>query len=812
MVNPAETLVQSVRTLRRSPVFTILATLVLAAGVGANTGIFSLANWALLRPVPGVTGSENLVRVSAKDGGSASIVPLSNPVVSRLIEAGPAIEAGTAFRTQPLDVMTSSDGAASREVGQVVTPAFFDVLGVRMHIGRGFTPVEGAPETVHAVVVLSFRYWREVLHGPSDVLGRELTLNGRTFTVIGVAAEGFNGPDRTDRVAMWLPSSALPAVMGRLPANVLSMERAPLWGWLLVRKAPGATVGAIAAQLSRAEPTLASAGIEFDVDSRVGLPPSLRERLNATFLVVGSLVALLWLLTAANLANLLLSRASRRHHEVAVRRAIGASSAQVTATILAEGLLLAAVGTVVALAASVVTVRVLGGRSLALGFVQQGSVPLDLRVFGFATLTALTSAALASLAAATAARRSGAIAALRARSTTVSGRRFRAGLVAVQLGLSVALVVGAGLAARSLTLIQSRDLGFDPEHVLLFSLNPGVQGYPDAAADGLFRDLLRQIEADRGVESAGFAWLAPLGTQRYAEQVTGVGSTAEPIAAQANMVTPGMFDALGMELIEGRTFDEREYGRSDRPDHGAVILNRSLARTLFPGQTAVGREIHMEGRRESSFEVIGVVADARILSLREMPGPALYDPFGNGYSTSNATFAVRTAQHDPAIAARIRELVRQRDPRLPLLDPAPLDDVIAAELIEERLLTRVTSVFALLSLLLAAAGLFGLVSESVQARVREFGVRSALGASGSHLIRLVLRDVFVIVGAGAVLGLVLSTQVGELMRARLFGVEPGNPWAVGSAVLVLGIVALAATIGPASRAARIDPLDAIRAD
>lgn len=813
MRSVVQSLIRAARTLRRSPFFAGLAILILAAGVGANTGIFSLANWALLRPVPGVEAGERLVLVTAQQNGGASIVPLSNPAVQRLTEPGPAFTAAAAYRFQTVDVMTAPDASASRRTAQVVTPEFFDVLGVRMRLGRGFERNEGAAESVHAVAVLADDFWRDVFDADPDVLGRTLILNGRTFTIVGVAAQGFRGPNRTDQVSIWLPASALPALMPRLPASILSMERAPVWTWLIVRRAAGVAPADVLGQLMRSEPALAQSGLELKLDTRAGLPAALRERLTETLIVVGSLVALVLLLTAANLANLLLLRASRRQHEVAVRRAIGASSGRITRELMAEGVLLAIAGALAAVATSVLAVRLLGGRALVLGFAQSGSVPIDVRVLAFAVLTALFATLLASLAAAWAARRFGAAAALRSRSVTVAGRRFRAGLVAAQIALSVALVAGAGLAARSLVNIQSRNLGFQPDGVVTFSLNPGIQGYSDADADALFRDLAREISEDPQVTATGFTWLAPLGSQRYTEQVTGGGvDDSEPIATDANMISPGLLDALGMELVEGRTFDEREYGRAERPDHGAVVINETLARALFPSGSAVGREIRMQGRGESAFEVIGVVRDARVVSLQDMPGPALFDPFGNGYRTTSATFVVRTRTTDGEVLARLHDRLRERDPRLPLLEPATMNRIVAEALIEERLLARVTSVFALLSLLLAAAGLFGLVSESVQSRMREFGVRSALGAKAHHVLVLVMRDVFTMVGIGAAAGFLLSFQIVRILQARLFGVDPDIVLTALTAVFVLAIVSVLATLGPAVRATRSDPMSAIRAE
>lgn len=804
----------ALRSLGRSPGFAAVVVLTLAAGVGANTAIFSLANWALLRPVPGVADPDGLVTVEVGRADAEGVTVLSHPTVL-LFDEVDALTSVTSYSPFDADVVLSADARPLRVAAQIVTPGFFETLGVRPERGRTFSAAEGHAGTVHRVAVISHAFWRETLDGDDDVLGRTLDLNGSAFTVVGVAPAAFRGPGRTDDVDLWVPASAAPAVFPRFPANLLSMDGAPLWLRTAGRLAPGATREALTAQLSRTAPGVAEAGNEIRVLPGIGLSTALRSRLTATLSTLAILVSLLLALTIANLINLVLSRVSRRRHEASVRKALGASGWHLTADLAAEGGILALLGSLAAVATGWGLLRLLEGTQVLAWLPRVTDVPLDVPVLLFSLAAAAASVGAAAVMGATRIQRFEPRHALGHRDGSVGRPRLlRRGLVSAQVAISLALVVAAGLVARSLDRLVQTELGFDPTGVVTFSLNPGVQGYDDIEADRLFRELTAAIGERPGVDAVGFSWLAPLGPRRYAEEVRALGRDApdEVVTAQANMVTPGFFAALDLPLREGRTFDDREYERSERPTRGDVVLNRTLAERLFPGADALGREIRMDGREETSFEVIGVVDDARLGSVQEPAGPTLFDPFGNGYRTTSATFVVRTGTDPEVLLADLESIVRERDPRLPVLEPTTLTRRVTSAVSEERALGRLLGVFALLSLLLAAAGLFGLVSESVQARTREFGIRTALGAASIRVAGLVLRESLVTVGAGAVSGLLLARWTGSLLESRLFGLPALDPASFAGATLVLGAAVLLASLGPAWRSARIGPAEALRAD
>lgn len=804
----------AVRSLRKRPWSSAAAVAILGVGVGATTAIFSLANWALFRPIPGVEHADRLVLIEVGPEGREAVSGFSHPTARRLLESPSPLVSGAAFAPLTVDIVVGPDGPARRATALVVTPGYFETLGVRAIRGRSFLPDEGDEGAVHAVAVLSDEFWRTALQGDPAILGRTLDLNRRRFTVVGVAPPGFAGHRRGNPVDLWVPSSAYPAALPRLPRNVLAMEGAPIWLGIIARLDERSAAGRLAAPLTRAVPELASAGLEVRVDPEIGLSRAARDRFRDTLGTLAGLVALLLLLTTASLANLVLSRVARRRTEVAVRRALGAPARRIAADLLAEGVIIAVLGTAVAVLAGFGFLELSGGARVLSWLPDSGTIPVDWRVSGFALAASLVAVTGATIVGVRRAVGSGPLEALRGARGIAGGRgASRRVLLAAQLALSLALIIGAGLMLRSMGRFRATELGFDPDGVLVFSLNPGVQGYGDEDADRLFRALIADLRDAPGIGATGFSWLAPLGPQRYSESVRSIGAGGgEPIVAQANMVDPGALGTLGIRLIDGRMFDDREYGRFERPDRGTVLINRTLADLLFPDGSAVGSLLVIDGREESAFEVIGVVEDARLASVREPDGPRLYDPFGNGYRTNSATFVVRADGDPDAALVDIGRLVRQHDPRLPLIEPGLLRDRVLAGVTEERTITRLTTAFALVSLVLAAVGLYGMASEAAQARRREFGIRATFGARGPQVAAIVVRDAMITVAAGTAVGLLVGLWTTRLLQSRLIGIAPVDPVVFGLAPVVLAAITLASVLGPAIRSARLDPVEVLRAE
>lgn len=802
----------ALRALGRAPGYVVSTTLAVGLGVGATTAIFTLVDWALMRPVPGVERPDELMalipRPADDPGGYA---PLSNPVLQRLQAAGGDLAPVVAYSGFAADIVVEDGSEPVRARGQVVTPGFFDVLGVSLLRGRSFSRRDGGPTTDDPVVIVGYDFWQGALGG-GEWVGRSLTVNNARLEVVGIASAAFRGPSRTDDIQLWVPSSSMPAVMPRLPPNVLEIPAAPVWTHFFTRPPPGSSARSILEQLEIRAPGLAQDGVLLELHEHFGMGPSLRAHLRETLTTVAILVGLLLALTVASLVNLTLARLVRRRSETVLRRALGATRLRALETPATEVALLAIGGSAMAFVVATALLRGLEGAQLLLSTPDVRDVPIDLRTLAFALLATLVALGLgASLAALGQGRLRGTELLRTTSGGTIGGQRLRLGLVGAQAALSLALVAGAGLLARSIESLRGPAVGFDPSGVVMFSLNPGVQGRSDEEADAIFRELAGNMEDVPEVEAAGFAWLAPLGARRYPERVVDPG-TGEEITVDANMVSPGFFRALDIDVLEGRTFDQREYAREVRPDRGAIVMNRALAERLFAGVSAVGREVVLPGRQESAFEVIGVVDDARLNDLRNEATPALFDPFGNGYRTTSATFIARASRDPATVLTRLRAMVRERHPDLTVADAGLLEHIMEATLTEERTLTRLVAAFAALALVLAGVGMFGLMATVIQSRVPELGIRSALGAGWHRLAAVTLVAALKVLVVGVLLGVPLAWGVGRLLQSRLHGVGALEPSVLLSATGILMGASLAASLPWAVRAARTDPARALSAE
>lgn len=791
------------RTLRRSPAFSTIAILVMAVGVGANTAVFSLANWALLRPIVGIQDPASLVgiQVEQEDGGLAAV---SHPTLERLQEGGGALSSLAAYTSVTVDLRRSEEEDPARVRGQLVTSGFFRTLGTPVR-GRTFLEEEGDRSVVHAVAVVA----PDLLGPDQDPLGKLLLIGGRSFEVVGVAPLGFQGVSRSDRARIWLPSSAAPAALGRVPPNVLSLDQFPIWVRGVGRAEPGASFEGLADALASSAPELAERGLAPRVYDRTGLPPSLRPDLTRTLTLLAGLVGLLLLLTVGSLGNLFLTRVASRRHEAWVRRAVGASEGRLTVDLLAESQVLGVVGALVAMGAAWGLLRVVDASQVLAWLPKPEAVSLDTRVLAFALAVTLGAAFLSALVGTAGFRERGASGGLPAlpEPGQVRERRLRRVLVGAQVGLSLILIIGASLAFRSFGELRERHLGLDADEVLAFSLNPAVQGHDDAGADEIFRGLLDELRARPDVGGAAFTWLAPLAPRRYSEEVTAPGMPGgeEAVTTMANMVSPGYFEVMGIPLVAGRDFGPQEYLDGTRGDRGEVLVNETLARRLYADADPVGRELRMGGRSESAFEIVGLVADARLFAADEPAGPQLFDPFGNGYRTTSATFVVRGPVVTETSRDELMRWVEERTGGVPILEMLPLERRVQEALAEERALARILAAFALLSLVLATAGLFGLVAEAVHARTREFGIRQALGAGRVEMARLVVWEAMVPVLAGAGAGFTLALALAPQLEPWLLGMEAVDGPSFVVSTLVLALSALAATLRPLLRALRADP-------
>jgi putative ABC transport system permease protein len=814
-----ETLVQDVRyagrTLGRTPAVTAVAVLSLGLGIGANTAIFSIVNAVMLRTLP-VREPERLA-ILTEDGSTSTV---TNPIWEGIRDRSPAVAGTFAYARNAFDA--SPGGAVQLVDGLLASGSTFEVLGVRAQIGRTFTPADdrrGCP----AVAVLSHGFWQRRYAGDPAIVGQSIRLDARAFTVIGVTAPGFHGLDvgRTFDIAA-------PLCVEDLLRGKLSKLDGPTSWWLMVmvRMAPGQSLADAERALRRIQPSVRESTIPpqyraqdvaaylttpFALQTAATGPSRLRDAYRQSLLVLMTVVGLVLLVACANVANLLLARASVRQSEMAVRLALGASRARLVRQLLTESLMLAGVGAVLG-----GVFAHWGGRLLVRQLAtSRGSVFLDLsidpRVLAFTMAVAVTTAVLFGLAPALGATSLRPHAALKEKSRGVMGGGGRLGqaLVAGQIALSLVLVFGATLFVRTFTRLTDLDAGFVADRVLMVSVNTlrSATATTPERQRLLQRAVLDAARALPGVRAAALTDITPISGASWQSEVRIPGRTlsAREQHVYGNAITPGYFAVLQTRVLAGRDLSDADTAAGAPP---VAVVNESFARHFFPGVQAVGQSFHHgEGGERQTIAIIGVVRDAKYRSLRLAVPPTMYLP--SDLRPSGFWLIVRGAgdlqQLAPAITARLGAI----DGNL-ALEFRTLDTQVAESLTRERLLALLGSFFGVLALLLAAIGLYGVLSYSVTRRRGEIGVRMALGAAPGHVARLVLRDVGLMLVSGLTLGALSGLALARLVSTLLYGVEPSDPGTLALAIVTLSGAAAAASLLPARRAARLDPVAALR--
>lgn len=822
---PFDTLHQDLRfglrVIGRGPGFALLAILTLAVGIAAPTAVFSLANAVLFRPVPGVNAPEDrllLLRFRAphldnEERGIAypdftDLRAMDMPAVRELVGWQ-----GGSFQV-------AVPGAATGLLrGVAVAGDLFGALGVRPAAGRLFGAGETEPGRAEPVVVLSERGSRE-LFGEDDAAGRTLLVNGVPLTVIGVAGGGFRGVDRTGDADLWIPYGLYPRVR-HFGEDYLQRRGPSHMGDYLVRLSEAATAEAARAQLGLAADRLAEAHPDLTgylADYRptlypeIGVRPLFADRVRTTVRILLAAVALVLLVACANVANLLIFRGVRRQGESAVRQAMGASRGRLFRQHLTESGLLAAGGVVLGLALAAGATRLLEGAPVS-RVVAPEALPMDLRVLGFAVAAGAASLLLAGLIPAVVVHRLDLVGYLKEAAPTDTGRkaRLRATLTIAQLGLSLALLVGALLLARTLDNLQRVELGFRPDGLVRAMVNPEPQGYEVEAVVRFKRELLREAGALPLADDVALAYSGPFRVVMWLDLRPDGAATDEWMAnGYGDFVTPGYFRTLGVPMVRGRTFTAGELDASWSGPSGVAVLNQTLARRLFGDEDPLGRTVVQRGYRENvSMRVVGVVGDSR---ARDLEGPiegVLYRPLGESVQSFVSVLVRTTAPPEAAVAA-IRAAVDRLDPALPFYAAGSLSDAIRELTAEQRLMARLMSVLALLAALLAAVGLYGVVAYSVAERTREIGIRLALGAGGARVVRMVVRQALVLAALGVTVGIGFAYVLARMLESRLHGVAPLDPvtWAVAAGAFA--VVALVAAAGPARLAVGVEPVRALK--
>jgi putative ABC transport system permease protein len=790
----------AVRALGRSRTFTITAVLMLALGISVNTTIFSIIDSVLLRPPP-FDAPERIVSVEGQNrekGLMASSV--AYPDVMDWRAEARAFEEIAVIRRSTFNL--SGGDEAERASAARVSANFFRVFGARPRLGRAFTADE---ETAgrERVVVLSDGYWRRRFAGDPAIVGRQLSLNGWQYTVVGVMPKGFAYPIDVD---LWAPFAP----------DEQARQRGTRFIRAVGRLAPGATVAQGNAELDaiakRLESVYPGSNTGWRVVARpiqevmVGKAPAMLY----TFL---GAVGFVLLIACANVANLLLARASGRAREVAVRKALGASSWRLTRQLLTESVVLALAGAMLAALLALWEVRL---------FKSAVPVPIPpwlsievsgralLFTIGLAVLTGVIAGIVPALRLARGGVRESLATGVRG-SGSARRSRFQRALVVAEVALAVVLLAGAGLLLTSLARLQSVPPGFSADGVLVARLTLAGPRYESRDAMARFHDaLLARLRETPGVEAAGAAGALPLSGATNTSNFRIVGRPApaegQDPTSRWERVTPGYFRALGIPLAMGREFDDRDAG--DAPK--VVIVSESWARTFFPGEEIVGRQIGLGGSEEHA-EVVGIVGDVRHDGLDEPVQPTMFMPYAQ-HTNGSMTLVVRTSRDPATMTTALREAVRGVDPSIPVYDVTTMREQVARSILAQRLSGSMIGVFALMALVLATVGVYGLIAYTVAERRHEIGIRLALGAQGSDVRRLVVGQGVRLTLAGVVVGLAGAVAIGRGLRSMLFGVGATHlPTLLGVSVVLL-VVAAAASWIPARRAANTDLLGALRGD
>jgi predicted permease len=819
------------RMLRANPGFTLVVVLSLAAGIGANAAIFSVANALLFRTLP-VAQPEQLHTVRYQ-----SRLPVaqraSYPFFEQLRAGFPdpgglaAMSRVAAMRTE----LSASEPESARV--QLVSGEYFGVLKVMPQIGRLLSADDNRTLGGHPVAVVSDTYWRRRLGGDAGALGREIAFNGTRFTVIGVAPPGFSGVWLESPVDAWIPLMMQADVRytqsfsGDGSSDFLKPwvpQDGLRWLELLLRadRPDGQEAAALNAVF---RPLLLKEVDAIDdpqqrkltldrsllLESFAHGSSTLRTQFQTPLIALMAMVALLLLIACANTANLLLARATGRQREMAVRLSIGASRGRVMTQLLIESLLLGILAAVVGLAiaplASELLVRMtIGISSGPLPF----SVGVDRPVLLFTAAITLLTSILFGFAPAWRATDLSLSTALKASARgTHQGARLSLSkmLVVAQVALSLLLAVGAGLFLRSFGNLSTLPLGYEP-HVIWAAISPSTGGYTLEELPALYQRIIARAEALPGVESATVAMCGLMtGCRSGADGLSISGYAAQPgeqVAVQENKVGPRYFSTVGMTIAAGRDFDAREMGS----DAQVAIVNEAMVRKYFNGRDPIGQRF---GYDKPDIEIVGVVRDARVYSVRESAIPMVFYPL-DATPSYVGSMHVR-ANGDPLVTAdALRKALRESEPKLPVARATTLTELAFETLRQERLIARLTTVLGLLALALACLGLYGLMSYAVKQRTAELGIRFALGAPRPRVLWMVFRESLMLMSAGLLIGVPLVIVASRLIGTLLFDVSPNDPWIVAAAMAVLFVVGASASYLPAWRASRVDPLTALRTE
>ena len=832
----------ALRTLRKSPVFTAVAVLSLALGIGANTAIFSFLDQVLLRLLP-VKDPQQLVQLTMKGfhyGGNWADQALSYPMYKDFKEHNSVFT--EVFCRYEQHVSLGFGGHTERVNSELISGTYFPVLGVGAAVGRTLTPDDDRVPDGHPQLMLSYSYWKTRFAGDPSIAGKSVILNGHNYTVVGVAQKNFDGVELGYSTQVFIP------IMMRADATP-GLEEPNFWNrrqrWVqtFARLKPGVTRteakaslqpffhGILEMEVTEAAFKDATADVrEKFLKNIIDVIPGskgrsdLRQALNTPLWALMAITGGVLLIACANVAGLLIARATSRQKEMAIRLAMGAGRGRIMRQLAVESLVICTIGGGLGLVLAIWTDRMLIAFLPPETYSLQLSTTPDPRVLGFTIAISFLTGILFGLLPAWQCTRPDVAPTLKDQVSGIVGGgaqiRFRKGLVAAQVALSLLLLVGAGLFVRSLRNLRDLGPGFPTGNLVSFNVAPNLIGYSSEQARLFYRQLADAVNSTPGVRSMALAGKQILDGDEWDNWVTVEGHRLKPGEipdALMNSISPGYFATLGVPILAGRDFTPKDTStvlhRPDDKEPAVVLVNEKFAKRFFGSAgDAVGRHVGMgiDPTTKTDMEIVGVYKNFKYVNLREQLGIQICVPYMANDYVGGMTVYVRTSMAAEQFFAAVRAKVRDLDSNLPLYAMRTTSEQISNSLLVERLIASLSAVFGLLATLLAVIGLYGVMAYTVARRTREIGIRMALGAFQNHVIWMVMREVLALVAIGVAIGLGAAFGLTRLVAAQLFGITAYDPYTVGLATLGLAVVACAAGYIPALRASRVDAMVALR--
>ncbi len=812
-----------VRTFIKAPGFTLVAVLSIALGIAANTTVFTVVNAMLFKPMP-VAEPDRLVALYTSEPNSAMPHSFSFPDYKDYRDHNDVFS--DLFVHYGVSVsLKNRDDKAELIWGELVTGNYFTGLGVRPAIGRTLTPDDDRTPGGHPLTILNHAFWQSRFGGDPNIVGRIVRLNGHDYTVIGVARQGFSGTRFLGYIPdVWLPFSMHAQVVRE--SEGWETSRGNTQFNVNGRLKPGVSIEQATAAMNLHARQLAQAYPQTNANKSIGMVPAgtktqpeitLMGYLPVAAGLMMGIVGLVLLIACANVANLLLARASVRRREIAVRLAIGASRGRLARQLLTESVLLSLAGGALGLLLAQWVMALVPATAPKLDFATMDvnyDLSPDRRILGFTLLISIATGLVFGLLPALQASRPDLVAALKGEAQAASGRRrfnSRNWLVVAQVALSLMLLVGAGLFVKSMYNAQEMDPGFEPERILLANVNVELHGYDEARGRNFYKRVTERIKALPGVEAASLgAWL-PLGPDNNSSTVNVEGYVPryanERIEIGYTITGDNYFQTMKTPIVQGRGFTENDDEKSAR----VVVVNETMARHFWPNQNPVGKRLRLGDSPEPFYEVVGVARNGKYYLLGEGPTNFMFLPLRQNY-VGEVTLIAQTSARPDSLAAAIRQEVAGLDSELPVYGVKTMPEYLDRLLSGPKSIAVLVGVFGLIALLMSAVGLYGVMSYAVAQRTREIGIRMALGAQTATVFSLVIKQGMRLALVGVTIGLIAAFGLTRLLTSLLYGVSATDPLTFVAIALLLTVVALAACWIPARRATKVDPLVALRTE